>query len=92
MRKWLQFSKHAIYTCTCILIFLAILVSLFNVFLNYFVLLRITDEGSVPEMRIWSILLINPISNVVYILVGVSFVFQRLVSMIIRRNMYHVCD
>ena len=29
--------------------------SLFN-FLNYFVWLRITDEGSVPEMSIWSIL------------------------------------
>ena len=28
-------------------------------FLNYFVWLRITDEGSVPEMRIWSILLIK---------------------------------
>ena len=26
---------------------------------KYFVWLRITDEGSVPEMRIWSILLIN---------------------------------
>ena len=32
--------------------------SLIN-FFNYFVWLRITDEGSVPEMRIWSILLIN---------------------------------
>ena len=32
--------------------------SLFN-FLNYFVRLRITDEGSVPEMRIWSILFIK---------------------------------
>ena len=31
--------------------------SLFN-YLNYFVWLMITDEGSVPEMRIWSILLI----------------------------------
>ena len=30
--------------------------SLLNVW-NYFVWLRITDEGSVPEMRIWSILL-----------------------------------
>ena len=28
-------------------------------FLNYFGWLRITDEGSVPEMRIWSILLIK---------------------------------
>ena len=34
--------------------------SLFNLnFLNYFVWLRITDEGSVPELRIWSILLIK---------------------------------
>ena len=32
--------------------------SLFN-FFNYFVWLRITDEGSVPETRIWSILLIK---------------------------------
>ena len=32
--------------------------SLFN-FLNYFIWLRITDEGSVPEMRIWSILLMK---------------------------------
>ena len=29
------------------------------IFLNYFVWLRITGEGSVPEMRIWSILLIK---------------------------------
>ena len=28
-------------------------------FLNYIVWLRITDEGSLPEMRIWSILLIK---------------------------------
>ena len=32
--------------------------SLFN-FLNYFVWLIITDDGSVPEMRIWSILLMK---------------------------------
>ena len=32
--------------------------SLFNI-LNYFVWLRIIDEGSVPEMRIWSILLMK---------------------------------
>ena len=31
--------------------------SLFN-FLNYIVWQRITEEGSVPEMRIWSIVLI----------------------------------
>ena len=31
---------------------------LFN-FWNYFFWLRITDEGSVPEMRIWSMLLIK---------------------------------
>ena len=28
-------------------------------FFNYFLWLRITDEGSIPEMRIWSILLIK---------------------------------
>ena len=34
----------------------------------------ITDEGSVPEMRIWSILLIkSDIKNGVYILVEVSY-------------------
>ena len=32
--------------------------SLFN-FLNYFVWLEITDKGSVPKMRIWSILLMK---------------------------------
>ena len=31
----------------------------FQPFLNYFVWLRITDEGSVPEMCIWSILVIK---------------------------------
>ena len=31
----------------------------FQPFVNYFVWLRITEEGSVPEMRIWSILLIK---------------------------------
>ena len=31
----------------------------FQPFVNYFVWLRITDEGSVPIMRIWSILLIK---------------------------------
>ena len=36
----------------------AFMTSLFN-FLNYFAWLRITDEGSVPEMRIWSILLMK---------------------------------
>ena len=32
--------------------------SLFNI-LNYFVWLRITDEGYVSEMRIWSVLLMK---------------------------------
>ena len=31
----------------------------FSTIYNYFVWLRITDEGSVPEMRIWSIWLIQ---------------------------------
>ena len=30
-----------------------------GIFLNYFVWLRITVEGSINEMRIWSILLIK---------------------------------
>ena len=29
------------------------------IFLSYIVWLRITDEGSVPEMRIWSVLLMK---------------------------------
>ena len=32
----------------------------------------ITDEGSVPEMRIWSISIFIPIKNGVYIFVEVS--------------------
>ena len=27
---------------------------LFSIFLNFFLWVRITDEGTVPEMRIWS--------------------------------------
>ena len=43
--------------------------SLFN-FLNYFVWLRTTDEGSVlTEMRIWSTLLMKSDLNGVYILI-----------------------
>ena len=38
--------------------FCSFVTSLFN-FLNYFILLRFTDEGFVPEMRIWSILLMK---------------------------------
>ena len=34
--------------------------------LQYFVLLRITNEGSVPEMRIWFILLIKSDFRMVY--------------------------
>ena len=41
----------------------------------------ITDEGSVPEMRIWFILLIkNRFKNGVHILVEVSLYFDYLVS------------
>ena len=42
----------------CFSLFRHFWVSLFNV-LNYFDWLRITDEGSLPEMRIWFILLIK---------------------------------
>ena len=45
--------------------------SLFN-FLNYFVSLRITDEGSVPEIRILMVHIVNWIryKNGVFILVS----------------------
>ena len=43
------------------------------VLLFCFVWLRITDEGSLAEMRIWSILLIKSDLNGVYTLVEVSF-------------------
>ena len=45
---------------------------LFN-FFNFIVWLRITDGGSVPEMSIWSILLIKSDKNGVNILVEVSY-------------------
>ena len=38
--------------------------------LNYFVWLRVTDEGSVPKKHIWSILLMKSDINGVYILVS----------------------
>ena len=47
-------------------------------FWNYSVWLRIADESSLPEVRIWSILLIKSDLNGVYILVEVSFMFQLL--------------
>ena len=40
-------------------LFWQILVISFQLFLNYIVWVRITDEGSVPEIRIWSISLIQ---------------------------------
>ena len=54
---------------------------IFN-FLNYFVWLRITDEGSVPEMRILSILLIKSdlkwcihLSRSLYLYSNIQFLF-----------------
>ena len=44
---------------------LALLGNRFN-FWNNFVWLRINDEGSLPEMRIWSILLIKSVFKMVY--------------------------
>ena len=41
--------------------------SLFN-FLNFIIWLRITDEGSVPEMRIWSILFFCFFFNIYFII------------------------
>ena len=52
--------------------------SLFN-FLNYFVWLRITDEGSVPKMRIWSILLMK--SDLKWCIHLGLFIFQPLHSL-----------
>ena len=46
--------------------------SLLN-FKNCFVWFKIHYEGSVPEMRLWSILLIKYDYNVIYILVEDSF-------------------
>ena len=37
-------------------------------FWNYFIWLRITDEGSVPDMRIWSILLIQSKSLFIFVI------------------------
>ena len=42
--------------------------------LNYFVWLRITDDGSVPEMRIWSILLMK--SDLKWCIHLIFFIFQ----------------
>ena len=50
---WVHYTIPFAETC-----FGSFWTSLFNV-LNYFAWLRITDEGLVPEMRIWSILLIK---------------------------------
>ena len=50
---WVYYTIHFGFT-----LFWHFKASLFT-FLNYIVWLRITDEGWVPEMRIWSILLIK---------------------------------
>ena len=47
------FSETAV-VCTA-----SYLVKINDVWFNHFVWLRITDEGSLPEMRIWSILFIK---------------------------------
>ena len=47
------------YTIPFGLSFFRYFLALFFNFFNYFLWLRITDEGSIPEMRIWSILLIK---------------------------------
>ena len=71
IRSVLKASKFSVLKCIRIVIlriyymasllasasFGTFVTSLFN-FLNYFIWLRITDEGSVPEMSTWSILLI----------------------------------
>ena len=52
--------------------------SLLN-FLNYFVWLKITNKGSVPEMRIWSILLMK--SDLKWCIHLIFFIFQRFNSL-----------
>ena len=53
-------------------------ISIFNNF-NYFLWQRITDEGSVPEMRIWSILLIlSDLKWCLHLSKSLFFVFQLL--------------
>ena len=50
-------------------------------FYNYFLWLRITDEGSVPEMRIWSILLIkSALKWCIYLRRSLYLYFNYLVS------------
>ena len=50
-------------------------------FLNYCLWLRITDEGSLPEMRIWSILLIkSDLKRCIHLSRSLFFNFNYLVS------------
>ena len=64
IRSVLRASKFSVFVISWVYyvfgfsLVLALSGNHFN-FLNDFALLRITDEGSLPEMRIWSILLIN---------------------------------
>ena len=61
MLKFIEIVILWIYNMTSLLASASLgtfVTSLLN-FLNYFVWLRITDEGSVPEMRIWSMLLME---------------------------------
>ena len=55
-------NLHSSYLIVCVAFgfsFFRYFLALFFNFFNYFLWLRITDEGSIPEMRIWSILLIK---------------------------------
>ena len=53
-------------------------------FVNYFVWLRITDEGSVPEMRIWSILLIiSDLKLPIHLSRSLFLFFNYLVSLLV---------
>ena len=52
-----------------------------NNLLNYFLWLRITDEGSVPEMRIWSISLIkSDLKWCIHLSISLLFNYNYLVS------------
>ena len=56
--KFIEIVILRMYYMASLLASASFVTSLFN-FLNYFVWLRITDEGSVTERRIWSILLMK---------------------------------
>ena len=70
-------------------LFWQFLASLLNI-INYVVWLRISDEGSVPEMRIWSISNLIDL-NGVYILVEVSF-WIKYIRNLLFASAFHIAE